>query len=357
MADLGTLYGASPLDADDGSYYTGPEDTSGVGNSYDFDNPPTDLTHMQTLALTIVASLRDAPGNDTYTINARIQTSGGTPLAAATSGGAYKTIGTPTSQTDATFGPITFDWVDDTATVSDWNSAVISFSFSYTKQAGPDGNAPRIDQAYLTGTYTADLYVDFAIQESGSDSASIDGSVLISGSVAASEYGADEYANIQTADKHYAVVYSSALGPPTAAQIIAGQDSTGSSAVWSGVKHRSTDGTDTFNVTGLSESTGYKASFTTAVASRSGFYSAVTTTGTFTTTSLDDHTVSPNEAAHSHTADSATVYPDISAADATHAHTADNATVAVVNAPVLSLPVYSNVGETTADVGCTVTFP
>ena len=59
----------------------------------------------------------------------------------------------------------------------------------------------------------------------------------------------------------YVVVYSSALGEPSAAQIKAGQDATGGAAVFADSKTVTVTGPETFNATGLAQDTGYKASF------------------------------------------------------------------------------------------------
>lgn len=79
----------------------------------------------------------------------------------------------------------------------------------------------------------------------------------------------------------------------------------------------------------------------------------------FSTVAGGEATLVIQEATHSHTADNVTLAQvhSLTVQESTHGHAADNVTLVLESAaPVLSLPVFSNIDETTADVGCTVTF-
>jgi hypothetical protein len=81
----------------------------------------------------------------------------------------------------------------------------------------------------------------------------------------------------------YAIVQASATTAPSAAQIVAGQDGSGSSAPWSDSKTVSASVDDTsFTVSGLSSSTSYQAYFVWDDGTSD--YSNVLSGGVFTTT-------------------------------------------------------------------------
>lgn len=106
----------------------------------------------------------------------------------------------------------------------------------------------------------------------------------------------------------YAVVTTSAT-KPSAAQIAAGQDHTGSAGAWDGSQGIASTGAKIFNATGLTQSTAYYFHF--AQRDRAGNWSSVVSGNGFTTPSAD------------------------------------------TTAPTLSNPTVGNIGETVATVGCT----
>lgn len=153
MATLPTLVGASPVNADDGTYATFASNSASQTLSYALADTPTDFDTMTTLSWTVVYSLTVARANDTFALGIRIM-NGATVLAAANSGGGFVTINSNiTNTTDATAGPTAFAYVNTTATKADWDGASIELQSNVTKQAGWDAATIRVDYAAVTGTY------------------------------------------------------------------------------------------------------------------------------------------------------------------------------------------------------------
>ena len=114
MADLGSIFGASPLDSDDGSYLNHTQDIDADQQTNALDNMPGDFTSMDTVTWHVVYSLQAAragSGPDTYGCAVRIM-SGATVLAAADSGGTYATINANVTSTTDSTGSVAFAYVN-----------------------------------------------------------------------------------------------------------------------------------------------------------------------------------------------------------------------------------------------------
>ena len=206
----------------------------------------------------------------------------------------------------------------------------------YTSQSSPPSgwtNAPFSTATFenvTSGTHDLRLKAGSALINAGADSATysptdIIGTARSSGSydVGAWEYsaGGDTTAptltspsvtavgtttgtgNVTTNEGNgtlYSIVSTSATAP-SAAQIQAGQNHTGASAVWSGNQSVTTTGAKTFSITGLATGTGYYAHFqhkdaannNSSVVTSTQFttdvltYSLVLDTGTYSITGVD----------------------------------------------------------------------
>lgn len=153
MATLPTLNGASPLDADDGSYLTFSQDATETRSS-NLDNTPADFGTMDTgLTWEIVYSLTNALTNDTYALAIRI-VSGATILAAADSGGTFTQVDPNVNSTLDSTGSDTFAYVNTTADKATWDAATIELRQTHTKNQGFDTTAIQVDYAAFDGTYT-----------------------------------------------------------------------------------------------------------------------------------------------------------------------------------------------------------
>ena len=154
---LPTLNAASPWDADDTTYHTFTNDTDNESQGYAMDNVPANFDNMvNDTTFTVVANLRDTPpgtGPDTYSLEIYIA-NGSTMLAGNTSTlAAGQGVGTVTGTGDQTFGPTAFNYVNTTASKSDWDGATVYLIQRYVKDKGGDANAIQADYVAIDGTY------------------------------------------------------------------------------------------------------------------------------------------------------------------------------------------------------------
>jgi hypothetical protein len=163
MADLGTIVGASPLNADDTTYFTSGDDPSDETTTVALGNTPSDFGTMDTGALyQLIVKLRDAPpgsGADTYQIEWCIVNAAETVVlagASATYGSRFESPVTINDETDQTIGsPTAFTYTDTTSDKTAWDGALIELRMNKSAQSmSPDANAIQVDYFQLTGTYT-----------------------------------------------------------------------------------------------------------------------------------------------------------------------------------------------------------
>jgi hypothetical protein len=162
MAILTTLNGAAPIDASDDSYHTFPTDAGSV-LSQSFGTLDADFSTMDSLTITLEASLVNALGDDSYTLRLSVfNVANDTVMAADTSAdNGFSGALDPTllgedivSTTDSSFGPITFAYVNTTATKAEWEASEVRITQIHTQTKGGDGNAIRVDHVIFDGVYT-----------------------------------------------------------------------------------------------------------------------------------------------------------------------------------------------------------
>lgn len=161
MADLGTIVGASPLDADDTTYETSNNQPAAQETTHALGNTPANFGNMDTCLYQLIARLRDTPpaSPDTYQIQwAIVNSAQDTVLAGASSTYGSRFMGptTITGTTDQTLGsPTAFTYVNTSANKSTWDGALINLRYNTSAQdKGPDNNAIQADYFQITGTYT-----------------------------------------------------------------------------------------------------------------------------------------------------------------------------------------------------------
>ena len=162
MVSLGTITGASPLNADDTTYLTSNDQPANQTATNALNNMPSDFATMNSLSYSIIARLRDAPpsGPDTYTLEWAIVNASQTQVlagASATYATRFQGPTTITTNSDQTIGsPTAFSYVDQTANKTAWDGALIEFRFNTSSQnMGPDANAIQVDYFQITGDYDA----------------------------------------------------------------------------------------------------------------------------------------------------------------------------------------------------------
>lgn len=154
MADLGTLNGASPINASDDTRHSFTADLTETA-SFALDNTPADFATMDSLSWQVEYARANAGGDDQYDLAIRI-VNGATILAAADSGGTFQTVATNiTNTTDTTSSVTAFSYVNTTANKATWDGASIELQQVYTKTKGADVNNLTVDYVAITGAYTA----------------------------------------------------------------------------------------------------------------------------------------------------------------------------------------------------------
>jgi hypothetical protein len=162
VADLGTIVGASPLNADDTTYFTSDNDPSDQTTTVALGNMPSDFFTMDAdPSYSLVVRLRDTPpgsGPDTYQVEwCIVNAAQDTVLAgaSATYGSRFEGPTTVTADSDQTIGPTAFTYTNTTVTKSVWDGALIELRFNKSAQSmSPDANAIQADYFQITGTYT-----------------------------------------------------------------------------------------------------------------------------------------------------------------------------------------------------------
>lgn len=194
MADLTTITGdgtagsgtrdwpnQDPLNVDEGTdspdgapYCTANPAKDGTQEtSFSLDNVDSDLSNVDTLSWEVRWGLTGTD-NDTYHFDMAIY-SGATLLAAETSGGTWTRIGSitgPATRTLATQGPTAFNYVNTSATRTQWNAAEVKFRVINVGNKGGDNAPLSLDGFQFTGTYTASSATAASISLSGQGIAS-----------------------------------------------------------------------------------------------------------------------------------------------------------------------------------------
>lgn len=178
--------------------------------------------------------------------------------------------------------------VDATGLANDWNDTTAAFSFigGFNGQYSMSCDLVwlAVFDKELSSTEISDLYDSlgannaFALVSSGDTTAPTLTSPSVTAVATTTATG-----NVTTDEANgtlYSVVSTSST-PPSAAQIQAGQNHTGASAVWSGNQSVTTTGAKTFSITGLATGTGYYAHFQHKDAANNN--SSVVTSTQFTT--------------------------------------------------------------------------
>jgi len=134
----------------------------------------TDFQSMDSATYNIYWAQPVSLGNDNNYLGIRVETNtGGTILAAATSGGIFQDITTDASQQARWVNSTgTFAYVNTTATEAQWNDAVVRVRGDYVKNAGPDNAYIEVTYVEIGGTYTQSA-VPTTITPTGSYSAPV----------------------------------------------------------------------------------------------------------------------------------------------------------------------------------------
>lgn len=157
MVALPEISPAGGLEHDDRDTYTFVPGTSSVVEfPFGAGVWPSDLENVDTLDWMVRADYVFW-FDDNMSLHIRVLTSTGGVLAAANSSGDRETVvtayaGMPSSEVEY-FG--SFSYVDTSATLTDWENAVVELSQDYSSNMAGDDGRWRLDEVNLTGTYTA----------------------------------------------------------------------------------------------------------------------------------------------------------------------------------------------------------
>lgn len=152
MTALGTLTGASPLNANDASRLLFTTNTTET-LSRALDDTPANFGNMNTLSWQ-VDYRQSGRADDTLSLGIRI-VNGATILAAADSGGTFATVSSNvTSTTDVLSSVTAFAYVNTSANKTTWDGATIELQQTYSQNMGPDGARIEVDYVAITGDYT-----------------------------------------------------------------------------------------------------------------------------------------------------------------------------------------------------------
>ena len=154
MADLGTLNGASPLNASDDVRLTFTADTTETQTSA-LDNTAFNFQSMDTLSWQVEYRLSGVWDTDVYDLDIRIM-NGATVLAADDAGGTFVRVATDVrnNPTDTTSAVTAFAYVNTSASKTLWDGANIELQQTHTQVKGADGLAIEVDYVALTGTFS-----------------------------------------------------------------------------------------------------------------------------------------------------------------------------------------------------------
>ena len=160
MAILGTLNGASPIDASDDNWLEFTNDLAETLNRA-LDNTPADFATMDDASWQVEYSLNAAWVDDVYDLDVYIA-NGATMLAGASSTLADgQRVATNVQNTTDIVSAVTgFTYVNTAADKAAWDGASIYLVQSYAKTKGGDVRRIRVDHVAITGNYTVGAAVD-----------------------------------------------------------------------------------------------------------------------------------------------------------------------------------------------------
>jgi hypothetical protein len=115
-----------------------------------------DLIAMQSLTIQLRYGWATTFSNRTWnSLSARVM-SGSTVLAASTSGGGFETIASSiTNTTPTNSSTVSFSYINTSAGLSEWSSAVVELRIDTTRSAGGSTVERRVYSATITGNYYA----------------------------------------------------------------------------------------------------------------------------------------------------------------------------------------------------------
>ena len=145
-------------DSSDSTYgYVSTNASGTYSHGWAMDNVDADFDSMLTLSIVLRYAWGSAPSNTTWTaLNARVRASDGTVLAAFLSGGSAKLIvSNITTTTPTNSASVAFNYVNTSATKSQWDTAAVEIEIVRSKTKGGDTSEQRVFEATLTGTYVA----------------------------------------------------------------------------------------------------------------------------------------------------------------------------------------------------------
>lgn len=142
--------------AEDGDYIYVNQNASGIYSTYyPLQDVPTDFSSISSLQVRLRYGWSATPTNTNWdNLYARIETSGGTILAAADAGGTYQTVVSSITTTTATNSSnVAFSYVNTGASKADWNDAWFRIGVVRTKIKGGGSQEQRIYAAEVSGVY------------------------------------------------------------------------------------------------------------------------------------------------------------------------------------------------------------
>lgn len=150
--------GATALSDDSDATFDAQSDnaTGTYGYGRNITDPPVDFGTMTGLNVLLRYGWQSAPTNTTWNLlAARVMGPAGTTvLAAANSGGAFKTVASNiTATTPTNSATITFDYVNPTTDRALWDGAVLQVQWTRTRAKGGDNLGMRVYEAKINGTY------------------------------------------------------------------------------------------------------------------------------------------------------------------------------------------------------------
>lgn len=183
-----SIWGESPLDADDGVYLNFSPGADAEVLTVPLQDTAADFKAMTAdLVWEAAARTNDGTGDDTIGLRMRVMTGDAvTVLAAADAAGGYVVIkgdNTARSTTDVVTGPNVFGYVNVDATKQQWDGAIIELRQYYTQNMGADGSYMMVDYVHFTGVYQTN-----AVELDGASPAASDASADISANLEDAQY-------------------------------------------------------------------------------------------------------------------------------------------------------------------------
>lgn len=186
MATLPTIFGASPLNADDATRLLFFVDTDLQVISTALDNMPSLFETMNSLSYQLQWRTNITGIDDSIGLSMRVM-NGSTVLAAADLSGGWITVkptNTTANTTDQVVGPTSFGYVNTTASKATWDGASVELRQHHSRNMGSDGVRMEVDVFQLTGTYTpTNTPPNTPVITAPADSSTISGTVDLTATV------------------------------------------------------------------------------------------------------------------------------------------------------------------------------